>query len=252
MKKTLVLLGASIIMLGALNGGAEARKVTYEINGKRYSYSTNNLAQTAAAKRRIEAARAAEAAKAKADTEKAQNPLTAAFGSSTQREAKEAQEKLQQLLSERSEDTATLQPTVQSSRERRAGRRGKRQDLVREAFTAGTLPKSAPSMRAPTKATTVTAAPAVAEPLDIRHRIKVRSVSFDVETGIKTTIMIDGTVVEEPFDSSVLSALVHGDEDKSSLMAFVNQLRKTAPEEATGSVRTRVAEPEPERANWHH
>src|SRR4051812_23243932 len=129
MKKTFVLLGSSIVMLGVLNSGAEARKVSYEIGGKRYSYSTNNKAQTAEAKKRIEAA---EAAKARADAEKAESPLKAVFGSPTQREAKEAREKLQQVLSDQDQDTGSSQ----SSLARRAERRGKRQDVVREASVA--------------------------------------------------------------------------------------------------------------------
>src|ERR671917_206509 len=110
MNKTLILLGASIITQGMMFSVAEARLVRYEINGKQYSYSTNNRAQTAEARKRIAAAKAVEAAKAKAEAEKAKNPLAAAFGSTTQKEAKEAEGRLQQILSGPTEYMAVSQP----------------------------------------------------------------------------------------------------------------------------------------------
>src|SRR3954467_7577393 len=87
MIKVLTTLGASVVALGALLGGVEAKTVFYEINGQRYSYDTNSLQQTATARKRIEAAKAAEAAMAQAAAERASNPLVAIFGSQTQREA---------------------------------------------------------------------------------------------------------------------------------------------------------------------
>jgi hypothetical protein len=64
----------------------------------------------------------------------------------------------------------------------------------------------------------------------------LKAVVFDVGSGIKTTIMIDGSIHEELFDSSVLSKLTpeHGAMD--SLSGFVNQLRKSSSEETTGSI----------------
>jgi len=56
---------------------ARAKMVYYEINGQRYSYSTNNRAQVKEARQRIDAANAAEAAKAKAQAERSANPLVA-------------------------------------------------------------------------------------------------------------------------------------------------------------------------------
>ena len=73
--------------------------VYYEINGQRYSYSTNNRAQVKEARQRIDAANAAEAAKAKAQAERSANPLVAVFGSKVQSDAKEAEARAQQALS---------------------------------------------------------------------------------------------------------------------------------------------------------
>jgi len=243
MNKTLMLLGASIVAQGMMFSGAEARLVRYEINGKQYSYSTNNRAQTAEAKQRIAAAKAAEAAKAKADAEKSKNPLAAAFGSSTQKEAKEADERLRQILSGPTEYMAVSPPVPD-----RVGDSDKKpQDKQPRQASAKDSQKPIVVVRSPAKPIRMSASTAsliIAEPVAVQRQTKVKSVSFDMQTGIKTTIMIDGTIEEEPFDSSALAVLAPEPEKANSLTAFVNQLRRIAPEEATGSIRTSVAEPD--------
>ena len=53
----------------------------------------------------------------------------------------------------------------------------------------------------------------------------IKSVSFDLSSGIKTIRMMDGTVHEEPIDSSAMSKL--GSEPAgASLTSFVDQVRK--------------------------
>lgn len=215
--------------------------VRYEINGKHYSYSTNNRAQVAEARKRIAAAKAAEVAKAKAEAEKAKNPLVAAFGSATQKEATEAHERLQKILSGPTEYMAVSQTARDSDR--------KPQEKQPTQASAAKPQQPVTVVRVPAKpilasASTPVASLVIAEPVDPQRRTKVKSVSFDVQSGIKTTIMIDGTIEEEPFDSSALTFLAPEPEKVSSLMAFVNQLRRTAPEDTTGSIRTSVAEPE--------
>jgi hypothetical protein len=243
MNKTLILLGASILTHGMMFSGAEARLVRYEINGKQYSYSTNNRAQTAEARKRIAAAKAAEAAKEKAEAEKTQNPLAAAFGSATQKEAKEVEQRLQQILSEPAEYMAVTQP-VQD----RGGVSDKKPQNKQPRLVGTKTPqKPITVVRTPARpilASTVTESLVIAESIDLQPQAKVKSVSFDMQTGIKTTIMINGGIEEEPFDSSALAFLTPEPEKGHSLTAFVNQLRKIAPEEATGSIRTSVAEPE--------
>lgn len=243
MKKTLILLGASIVTHGMMFSATEARLVRYEIDGKQYSYSTNNRAQTAEARKRIEAAKAAEAAKAKAEAEKNRNPLTAAFGSATQKEAKEAEQQLQQILSEPAEYMAVSQPV----RGRSADSDKRPQNKQPPLLSAKTPQKPITVVRTPARpvlASAVAESLVVAEPVDPQRRTNVRSVSFDIQTGIKTTIMFGGAIEEEPFDSSALAFLVPEPDKRHSLTAFVNQLRKVAPEEATGSIRTTEAEPE--------
>ncbi len=242
MNKTLILLGASIFIQGAMSGGAEARLVRYEINGKQYSYSTNNRAQTAEARKRIAAAKAAEAAKAKAEAERTKNPLAAAFGSTTQKDAKEAEDRLQQILSGPTEYMAVSQ----SVQNRSSASDKKLQD--KQPRQAATKPSQKPIavVRTPARqilASAVAESLVIAEPVAPQPQTKVKSVSFDMQTGIKTTIMVDGAIEEEPFDSSALVFLTPEPEKSHSLTAFVNRLRKTVPEDMTGSIRTSEAEP---------
>ena len=94
------------VALGATLGSAEAKLVRYEINGQRYSYSTNNRQQVRAA-----AHRAAQQAAA----ERAANPLVRLFGSPTQTNATEAQARAQQVLAQPSQ-AIDLTSSVRSSR----------------------------------------------------------------------------------------------------------------------------------------
>lgn len=243
MKTTLILLGAAIVTHGMMFSGAEARLIRYEINGKQYSYSTNNRAQTAEARKRIEAAKAAEAAKAKAEAEKAKNPLAAAFGSATQKEAKEAEERLQKTLSGPMEYMAVSQAV------RDQGGASDKKPQDKQPRLVATKPPQKPIaiVRTPARpvlASAVAESLVIAEPVDPQRQLKVKSVSFDMQTGIKTTIMINDEIEEEPFDSSALAFLAPEPAKGHSLTAYVHQLRKIAPEEATGSVRTSAAEPE--------
>jgi hypothetical protein len=233
MNKTFLLLASSAILVGVASHKAEARKVSYEIDGKRYSYSTNNIAQTAEARARIEAARVAEAARARAAAEKGENPLASVFGSQAQKEAVEAQNKLEYVLVN---GNSSAEPP-QASPERRSVRRSK---PTKEAKATPQRLASAQEPPRPVKMPVVMVPLAVAEPLNQQDRAKkVKTISFDVQSGIKTTVMIDGAVEEEPFDSSVLAQLAPEQGETHSLMAFVKRLRdgvQAQPAEATGSI----------------
>jgi len=241
MQKTLILLGASVLALGAMASGVEAKKVYYEINGKRYWYSTNNRAQTAAARKRIAAAKAAEAAKAKAAAERAKNPLVALFGSQAQQEAAKAQADIEAA-------TAGQEPFLAVSRGTRTGQPARDERPVKDV-----APKAPPAPRVQTAALAhegVQLASALAEPaaalaLQTRQASTpaVKSVSFDIESGIKTTIMTDGSIQEELFDSSMMTKLASEHAGPGSLTAFVNQLRKALPVETTGSTTPSAMKP---------
>jgi hypothetical protein len=232
MMKPLVLIGATAIALGITVESVEAKKVTYEINGKRYSYSTNNRAQVAAARKRIEAAKAADAAKAERDN----NPLVSIFGSQVQREAEESKARVEQLAVEKGK-APTLKPTPAASSEPR------KKDAKETIQTAAVQPEQIRP-----KPTLVAAAMPSAAAIALLNAKSpttpmVKSVYFDAESGIKTIVMTDGSIHEESFDSSVLSRLASDDGGPNSLTAFVNQVRKAYPVETTGSTLIRTAQP---------
>jgi hypothetical protein len=83
MKRGSVFSGVLAVALWATLGTAEAKLVRYEINGQRYSYSTNNRQQVREAQQRIQAAQEAATATAQAAAERAANPLVRLFGSPT-------------------------------------------------------------------------------------------------------------------------------------------------------------------------
>jgi len=99
MVRTFACLGAVAIVFLVLTPEARAKMVYYEINGQRYSYSTTNRREMQRARQLINAANAWDAAKAKAQAERSVNPLVAIFGSTAQREAREAEARVQQVLS---------------------------------------------------------------------------------------------------------------------------------------------------------
>jgi NADH dehydrogenase/NADH:ubiquinone oxidoreductase subunit G len=238
MKKQLALIGATAIALGITVQSVEAKKVTYEINGKRYSYSTNNRQQVATARKRIEAAKAADAAKAKAEAERAKNPLVSLFGSQAQREAAESQAKIEQAVTAKGKASAETPKATRTVREDQHKKDAK-EKLVTAALAqepARPKPSLVAAAMPSAAAIALVRAGTLATPM-------VKSVYFDAETGIKTIIMTDGSVHEEPFDNSMLSRLASDDGGPSSLTAFVNQVRKAYPVETTGSTLIRTAQP---------
>ena len=281
MKRGTVVFGVLAVTLGTTLGSAEAKLVRYEINGQRYSYSTNNRQQVQEARQRIQAAQTAAAAKAQADAERAANPLAGVFGSPTQAGAAEAQARAQQALAQPAQNAADATNSIRS---RRAGRRqaqaearaerarerreaeteARRSRLSQKAKSPGPKtaskadtpaerrqglqeaqaernrtpdvqterlvanePKRAGEAVPPTpRAATPGSSPA-SESVSPANGQKpaIKSVSFDLSSGIKTIRMMDGTVHEEPIDSSAMSKL--GSEPAgASLTSFVDQVRK--------------------------
>jgi NADH dehydrogenase/NADH:ubiquinone oxidoreductase subunit G len=243
MTKGLMMLGASVVALGALLGGVEAKTVFYEINGQRYSYDTNNRQQTATARKRIEAAKTAEAATSQAAAERASNPLVAIFGSQTQREAEAAQAQLQQIVAEQ-EAAGKRQPAVQATKD----------DSVAKPAN-GQAGETSVNEREPAAAVAIAATqPAAVHPIaqDLRDpadparpeglsRAAIRLISLDAETGIKTVIRVDGSIHEELFDPSVLSTLDPAPRSGGSTRKAIgaNQSPKVSPDEITGSTSVR-------------
>jgi hypothetical protein len=254
--KTLKIIAAATIVLGATIAGAEARKVSYTINGQRFTYDTNAPDQVESARKRIDAANAADAAKAKADAERAGNPLVATFGSQLQRDAAQAKARLDQVLAEEAQNDATLKRQRAAREEQRRKRTGEETAQAAPAKEAAETAAAEPAPTTPAPdpvpaaATPAPAAPApvpIAEPIvqDQGSQAPIKSVSFDFASGIKTTIMTDGSIHEEPFDSSTLAKLEAAPGSAGSLNAFVNQLRRAVSVETTGSTVSNAA-PSPE------
>lgn len=199
MRSGILLAGALGFALATPMGGAEAKKVYYEINGQRYSYSTNNIAETEQARERIAAAKAAAAAKAKAEAELSGNPLARVFGTRAQTEAQEAEARVQQLLS--------AQPREQA-RTRAAERpeaKPEPKPVRAQAKPAAPPPErvaARPKPRPPEAKPAAAGAPSTTSGV---RADGVRSVSYDYESGIKTIMMKDGSVHEELFDASALA-----------------------------------------------
>ena len=61
----------------------------------------------------------------------------------------------------------------------------------------------------------------------------LKSITFDLSSGIKSVQMTDGTVHEEPLDSSMVSTLRSLEPAAGSLNAFVEQVRANRPLEVT-------------------
>src|SRR3954469_16964598 len=98
MNRGSVFSGVLAIALWGTLDTAEAKLVRYEINGQRYSYSTNNRQQVHEARQRIQAIQQAAAVTGQADAARAANPLVRVFGSPTQTNATEAQARAQHVF----------------------------------------------------------------------------------------------------------------------------------------------------------
>jgi hypothetical protein len=275
MKKGSVFSGGLAVALWATLGTAEAKLVRYEINGQRYSYSTNNRQQVHEARQRIQAAQQAVAATAQADAARAANPLVRLFGLPTQTNATEAQARAQHVLAQPSQAIDDAASSAESSRagvkaraewsraqrEARAEARqkrlsrtpqflddetagkaktpAKRQQRIQEAQAepATTRPDASTERLAAAgkREGTASLAPHAAasapgpvpEPVGSRTGQKpaIKSVSFDLASGIKTVFMTDGTVHEEPIDSSTASKL-SAEPAGTGLTSFVDQVPK--------------------------
>jgi NADH dehydrogenase/NADH:ubiquinone oxidoreductase subunit G len=239
-------LGISIVALTVLASHVEAKTVFYEINGERYSYDTSNRQQAAAARQQIEAAKTVEAAREKAVAERASNPLVAIFGSQTQREAAEAQARLEKILADQQQAAAARKSQrplpiakddgVTKSAEQKPGE------------TAGAIQREPTTVAANAAAQSPRLQPVpdlrgAGEPAQSNGALRaaIKSISLDAETGIKTVIRVDGSIHEELFDPSVLSTLDPAPRSGGSTRKAIgaNQSPKVSPDEMTGSTSVR-------------
>ncbi len=226
MRKNIALLGAAGISASLVVGSAEAKLIRYEINGQRYSYSTNNIQQTKEARQRIEAAAAAEAARAQAHAEAAENPLVRIFGSPAQRQAAEAQGRVQQAVSTEGQSEIASTSSV--------GRRG----AVRRRFVKPAAP------RQQTRAVRQASLERAGRPETGRGQTAADPIAATRDEGLGKQAQIPAPAAEPiklvtpatempptapalPLDNSPRAA---GGTGGGSLMDFVNQVRKAPPE----------------------
>ena len=221
---------ASLVMLG----GAQAKMVRYEINGQRYSYNTNNREQAEEARRRIAAANAAYAAWLKAQAERASNPLARVLGSPTQREATAAQARLRHVLSSSppagpAAGSETGRLATAAERTRVAREPTPRKETI-PAFVpraepehpgkpkVAARPKPSAAVETAEKTSTPKSAKVAARPKARQENREsaIQSIHFDPDTGIKTTLMTDGTVHEEPFEPPAAASSGPNTEDVTS------------------------------------
>ena len=210
--------GAVVLALASLAGRVEARVVRYEINGKVYAYDTTDRQQVERARQRIEAANAADAAQAAANAELARSPLAVLFGSPAQSEAAAAKARLQQVMSQ----PEPAPPAAWSAASAQfTAKAHSRPDLsvlrAKHAPHALKLTGARSSVAEPTSA--------VPNSPDGAQKSALKSVTFDFSSGIKTVSMTDGTIHEEPFDSSTLSTLGSLEPATERLTLSVEQVR---------------------------
>jgi hypothetical protein len=243
MSRMFTALGASIVTLTAMASSVEAKTVFYEINGERYSYDTSNRQQAAAVRQQIEAAKIAEATRAKAAAERASNPLVAIFGSPTQREAAEAQARLEKILAGQQQAVAAHKsqrplPTNEDDSVAKSAdqKPGEAVGVIQREATAVAPVAAAQPTRTPS-------APDSHDALEPPHwdgasKAAIKSISLDAETGIKTIFRVDGSIHEELFDPSVLSKL-DSDQRSPKVVSLVTgsaQTHKSPLDDTTGSI----------------
>ena len=233
---------ASLVMLG----GAQAKMVRYEINGQRYSYNTNNREQVEEARRRLAAANAAYAAWVKAEAERASNPLARVLGSPTLREAAEAQARLRHVLSSSppggpaaGSETGRGVAAAERMRVAREPRKEAIPGFVPRAepehpgksHKVAARPKPSAPVGTAEKPATPTSAKVAARPKPTQETPEsaIQSIHFDPDTGIKTTLMTDGTVHEEPFEPRAAASSRQGGPKREDVTSGPHKPGKAEP-----------------------
>jgi hypothetical protein len=223
MSKQLVGFGILGFAVCVTAGSAEAKLVRYEIDGKRYSYSTNNHQQVREARQRIEAANAAKAAKARADAEVAENPFVRIFGSPTQRQAAEAQARIGQSAAHQDNVEIDSTSSVKSGRgeTRRSDKGAKLRVERRRALREARLARHRHQKRASLTSANRAAARKEGE-TSSEAQNQVQPVRFpEVESTSGIGHQPSKTAVPERSPAESVA---------SSLTDFVNQVRKASPE----------------------
>jgi len=207
MRNIVAIAGTFALVLGVLAECAEAKTMVFEAAGRRYSYETTKAEQVAAARKLIDAANAADAAKATADAERQANPLVAIIGSSAQKAATEAQSRLDQAIATYEQETASMQrqPASREAEAGKSGPAGREQNRRRAAArpkgkVAPSEDESAPGASQEATAARSTRSSPIQPPAPTQPTVK--NVISDPSSGIRTIFMTDGSIREEPIDGA--------------------------------------------------
>src|SRR5215207_3047209 len=232
MRKNIVLLGAAGISASLVAGSAEAKLIRYEINGQRYSYSTNNRQQTLEARERIAAAAAAESAQARADAEAAANPLVRLFGSPAQREAAQTQSRGQQAAP--SQDPAQQGAPAEGQTEIASTSSVGRSDAVRRRSAKPAAPRAVrqASLERPGKLETGRGQTAAEPSAATRDNGPAKQAQLPVAAAesVKPVIPAAETPPAAPAMPLDAGFRAMGGTGGNSLTDFVNQVRKAPAE----------------------
>jgi hypothetical protein len=229
MRKLIAIAGTTALVFGGLIDFVDARTRSFEIGGRQFSYETTNPQQITAARKLIEAANAADAAKAKADRELAANPLAKLLGTQAQKEAAEAQAHLVKTIAAYEQETS-VQPKPASQKAFEEPRRAATTKRTGPG-AAGTAREqgAAPGGRevhadATEASDTVRATHVNPPPSPAALRPAVKNVFVDAASGIKTIFLTDGSIHEEPIDPSKPS-LSPDRNDAGASTGSINQAR---------------------------
>jgi hypothetical protein len=96
--KSVSLIGAALMGVFLTLSAAEAKRIGYVIDNQTYNYDSNDRGQAAIAQERIQAAKAADEARAKASAQRRASPWVRLFGSPVQTEADMAEAALKRAL----------------------------------------------------------------------------------------------------------------------------------------------------------
>jgi hypothetical protein len=194
---------------------AEAKIIQYEISGRVYSYNSQSRTQIEAARVRINAANRADELREQARAERESNFFVRLFGSPMQTAAMQAEAELQRALTMpastevRQRIVYAPEPTQGSSRTSQRAAKGERTQVV----TSKGKTRRVAVARVITTPTHITI-----EPMRATRNSAVSSVTIDVDSGIQTTMMRNGSVRQQPVERSLYK-------EDPGLSSFVDQVR---------------------------
>ena len=213
--KSVVPFAVSALTFAAIAAPAEAKIIQYEINGQIYSYNSQSRAQIEAARVRINAANRVDELREQARAERDSNFFVRLFGSPIQTAAAQAETELQRTLAMPT-TTEVRQRIVYAPEPTRTGSSRQTAEVVNGNRTPAVASKGK-TRRVAVARIISTPTHITVEPVRSARNSEVSSVTIDVESGIQTTMMRDGSVRQHPVNRRY--------EEDPGLSSFVDQVR---------------------------